>query len=85
MYLTQSAFANVSTVKVNDVEYRAFGKGAAAIVTSEGQIDTEAAVVQGRGEDATTTPVFAEAGVYELTVTSVGFTELISFRVEIQK
>ena len=83
--LAAAFIANLSTVTVNDAEYAASGRGAVVIINSEGVVDAEAAIVSGRGPEATSTPVFAESGEYSLTVTSTGFDQAISFTVTITK
>lgn len=83
--LVQAFLSNISKVAVNGTEYNASGRGAAAIITKDGVIDTEASVTQGHGAEAAVTPVFAESGTYELTVESVGFDQTIRFSVNIQK
>ena len=83
--LRDAFLANLSTVSVNGTDYSVAGRGAVVIVNTEGEIDLEAAVVKGRGEDATSEPVFAEAGSYDLVASAVGFDQTVSFTVEIAK
>ena len=83
--LAEAFIANLKTVTVNGTDYTASGRGAVAIICKDGSIDPEAAMVQGRGADAVTTPVFAESGNYELTAAAVGFDQPVTFTVEIQK
>ena len=77
--LAAAFLANLSTVTVNGSEYLASGKHAVAIIDVEGAVDPEAALVEGKGENAVTTPIFAEEGDYELTVASVGFDQALTF------
>ena len=81
--LLDAFLANLSNVSVNGRDYSASGRGAVVIVNTEGEIDLEAAAVQGRGENASSEPVFAEAGSYDLVVSAVGFDQTVSFTVEI--
>ena len=81
--LAAAFIANISKVEVGENAYNATGKGAVAIFDADGAVDLEAAVTSGRGAEAVTTPVFAEAGSYEITVTSVGFDQTISFTLEV--
>ncbi|MDO4490450.1 MAG: hypothetical protein Q4B85_05245 [Lachnospiraceae bacterium] len=83
--LFRTFLSNITTVTVNGVEYRASGNGAAAIVTTDGSIDPEAVVMKGHGPEAETEPVFAESGLYELSVKAVGFEQAISFTIDVQK
>ena len=85
MRLAAAFIKNISKVTVNDKTYAASGRGAVAIIDSDGAVDTEAAVTQGRGADAVTTPIFAEAGTYAVTVDATGFSTPITFDVEIVK
>lgn len=71
--------ANISTVSVNGEEYAASGRGSVAIIDMDGEVDPEAAMVHGRGPDAETTPIFAEAGDYELVVSATGYANSLSF------
>lgn len=83
--LAQRFIENIATVTVGDAEYKASGRGAVAIVNSEGVVDPEAALTTGRGAEAVTAPIFAESGEYALTVVSTGFDQSIDFTVNIQK
>ena len=83
--LAAAFIANLSTVTVNDSRYNASGRGAAVIIDSEGMLDTEAAVVSGRGENAVTTEIFPESGEYTITAVSTGFTSELTFTVQIEK
>ncbi len=83
--LAAAFIANIASVTIGEQTYNASGRGAVAIIDADGAVDPEAAVTHGRGPDAVTTPVFAEAGTYELTVASTGFTQTITFTVEIVK
>ncbi|MBR1584915.1 MAG: hypothetical protein IJ662_05185, partial [Clostridia bacterium] len=76
---------NLATVTVNGKEYAASGRGAAVIINNIGELDTEAAVTSGKGKDATVTPIFPEAGAYEITVTATGFDAALTFTADIQK
>ena len=79
-----SAFvAQIASVTVNDTTYPASGRGAVAIIDTDGVVDTEAVVTQGRGPDAAASPVFPETGDYTLTVTSTGFTAPLTFTLTI--
>lgn len=77
--------ANLSTVSVNDVEYSASGRGAVVIINSIGELDADAAVTQGRGQDAVETPIFPESGEYEIVVKAVGFDNALTFTANIEK
>lgn len=77
--LAEAFLSNISTVAVNGTEYHTSGHGAVAIITADGLLDSGAAVTQGRGEDAVTTPVFETSGDYEITVTSTGFYQPLTF------
>ena len=81
--LAETFLKNISKVTVNENSYNASGKGAVAIIDADGELDTEAAVTTGRGEDAVTTPIFGEPGTYALTVEATGFTTALTFEVEI--
>lgn len=81
--LAAAFMANLSTVTVGEKAYNASGRGAVAIITEEGSVDVEAASVSGRGEEAVSTPVFAEDGEYTLTLTSVGFTQTLTFTITV--
>ncbi|MBQ8954464.1 MAG: hypothetical protein IJ048_10140 [Clostridia bacterium] len=81
--LAEAFVKNLSKVTVNDTAYAASGRGAVAIIDSDGVVDVEAAVTEGRGADAVITPIFGEAGTYALTVEATGFDQAISFDVEI--
>lgn len=83
--LAAAFIANINTVTVNDTAYAASGRGSVVIINSEGELDPEAALVKGRGEEAVSTPVFAADGDYSLTVASTGFDQAISFTVTIAK
>ena len=76
--------ANLETVTVNGTDYAAAGRGAAVIINEAGELDTEAVLITGRGEEATETPIFAEAGEYEITAKAVGFNEPLSFTVSVE-
>ncbi len=76
--------SNITSVKVNDTEYAASGRGAVAIIDSDGLVDLEAASVSGRGADAVTTPLFAESGEYELTVNSAGYETPLVFTLVVE-
>ena len=77
--------ANLSTVTVNGKEYAASGRGAAVIINNLGELDTEAAITNGKGKDAVTTPIFEESGEYEITVAAVGFDQTLTFTANIEK
>ena len=81
--LAGAFIANIASVTIGETTYNASGKGAVAIIDADGAVDPEAAVTKGRGADAVTTPVFAEPGQYELTVASTGFTQALTFTVDI--
>ncbi len=83
--LAAAFLKNIARVTVNDKTYNASGRSAVAIIDADGAVDTEAAVTQGRGADAVTTPIFAEAGTYAVTVEATGFSTPITFDVEIVK
>ena len=83
--LAAAFLANLASVTVNDKSYSAFGRGAAVIIDSEGALDTGAAVVNGRGEDAVTTEIFPESGEYMITAVSTGFTGELTFTANIEK
>ncbi|MBQ8974076.1 MAG: hypothetical protein IJ074_13505 [Clostridia bacterium] len=83
--LAEAFIANIAQVEINGETFAATGKGAVVVINADGEIDPEAAIVKGKGADATTTPVFAESGSYELTVTATGFEESVTFTAEIAK
>lgn len=62
---------NISTVKVGDNAYNASGKRSVKIINEDGTINMEAA----SGE----TPIFAEAGTYDITVTATGYENDLKF------
>ena len=82
--LAQAFIANLASVTVNDKTYSASGRGAVVVINTEGELDTEAAAVSGRGADATSTPVFAESGEYTITAASTGFDNALTFTVTIE-
>ena len=77
--------ANLATVTVNGTEYNASGRGAAVIINNIGELDTEAALTQGKGKDAVVTPIFAESGEYEIIVKATGFDNTLTFTANIEK
>ncbi|MBQ8954463.1 MAG: hypothetical protein IJ048_10135 [Clostridia bacterium] len=81
--LAAAFIKNIAKVTVNDTAYNAAGKGAVAVIDEDGAVDAEAVITKGKGKDATTEPVFPEAGTYALTVEATGFDQAISFDVEI--
>lgn len=83
--LAAAFIANISSVTVNDASYAASGHGAVVIINADGALDTEAALVQGRGENATMTPIFPDAGEYALSVAATGFEQSLSFTVTIER
>ena len=74
---------NITSVSVNEETYNASGRGAVAIIDSDGALDPEAAITTGRGADAVTTPIFAESGDYAITVNASGYPAL-SFTYTVQ-
>lgn len=83
--LAQAFIDNLSAVTVNGTEYAASGRGSVTIIDENGAVDAAAEIQQGRGEEATSTPIFAESGNYEITAASTGFDQTISFTVSIEK
>ena len=81
--LFEAFLANLSSVSVNGTEYAASGRGAVAIIDFDGEVDTEAALVSGRGADAVSTPIFPDNGDYEIVVTATGFTQSLIFTLTI--
>ncbi len=73
----QAYLSNITSVKVNDNEYSASGRGAVAIIDMDGVVDTEAVMKQGHGEDAVTIPVFEAGNEYEITVLADGFEPVV--------
>ena len=69
---------NLVKASINGKEYSVSGRGAVALVDADGEVDLDAAVTQGRGDDAVETPVFAE-GENEVTLTATGFETPLSF------
>lgn len=59
---------NISAVTVNGTDYAATGRGAVVIINEDGTLNLEAV----SGDSA----IFAENGVYEITVSSIGYHEL---------
>ena len=75
---------NLASVSVNGTEYAASGRGAVAIIDVDGEVDTEAELVSGRGANATHTPIFPESGDYSLIVTATGYTQPLAFTVSVK-
>ena len=80
----EAYLANITAVSVNGEKYAASGRGAVAIIDSDGEVDTDAALVSGRGADAVQTPIFAESGEYEVAVEAAGYTQVLSFVVTVE-
>ena len=75
-----SAFLkNLSVVTVNGTEYNAGGHHGVLIIDSEGYVDSEAVLTNGRGPEAETEPIFPENGEYEVTASSTGYHNPVSF------
>jgi len=82
--LAATFIANIESVTVGEDTYNATGRRGVTIVMTDGYVDPEAAVTSGRGEEATETPIFGEAGTYAITVVSTGFDNPLTFDLVIE-
>ena len=68
--------ANISSVSVDGTSYSASGRNATTIVNSDGSIALDATVSSGQGQDATSSALFAESGIYTLVISADGYADV---------